>query len=127
MGKLSNIPKVSGFFHSLGIPLPTLNAYLAGSTECFGGLLLLAGLGARVTTLPLIFTMIIAYLTASPDAIKGIFHDQDPFFKDDAYTFLCAAFIIFLFGPGPLSLDGLIGRLLKARPVAEPSASVSPS
>src|ERR1700730_15661759 len=29
-GKLSNIEKVSEFFASLGIPLPTLNAYLVG-------------------------------------------------------------------------------------------------
>jgi putative oxidoreductase len=122
-GKLGDIPKVTGFFHSLGIPFPELNAYLAGCTECFGGLLLLAGLASRVTTLPLIFTMIIAYLTASPDAVKNIFHDQDPFFKDDAFTFLAAAVIIFLFGPGPLSLDGLIGRFLKSRAAGETTPS----
>jgi putative oxidoreductase len=130
-GKLTDIPKVSGFFHSLGIPFPTLNAYLAGSTECFGGLLLLLGLGCRVTTVPLIFTMVIAYVTASPDAIKNIFHDQDPFFKDDAFTFLAAAVIIFLFGPGPLSLDGLIGQFLKSRapsqPAGEPARTASAS
>jgi DoxX len=34
-GKLSNIGKVSEFFTSLGIPLPTLNAYFIGSLECF--------------------------------------------------------------------------------------------
>ena len=125
-GKLGNIPKVTGYFHSLGIPFPTLNAYLAGCTECFGGLLLLVGLGSRLITLPLIFNMIIAYLTASPDAVKSIFHDQDPFFKDDAFTFLAAPLIIFLFGPGPLSLDGLIGRIFKARSTpAEPSKSDS--
>ena len=37
-GKLANIEKVSEFFGSLGIPLPTLNAYSIGSLECFGGL-----------------------------------------------------------------------------------------
>jgi putative oxidoreductase len=72
-GKLMDIPKVTGFFQSLGIPFPGVNAYLAGCTECFGGLLLLAGLASRVTTVPLIFTMIIAYITASPDAVKNIF------------------------------------------------------
>jgi uncharacterized membrane protein YphA (DoxX/SURF4 family) len=75
--------------------------------------------------------MIIAYLTASPDAVKNIFHDQDPFFKDDAFTFLAAALIIFLFGPGPLSLDGLIGRLLKtgapSQSVAQPARAASHS
>jgi putative oxidoreductase len=35
-GKLTNIGKVSEFFTSLGIPLPTLNANFIGSLECFG-------------------------------------------------------------------------------------------
>jgi hypothetical protein len=39
-GKLGNIGKVSEFFTSLGIPLPTLNAYFIGPLECFGSLLL---------------------------------------------------------------------------------------
>jgi hypothetical protein len=42
-GKLLNIERTRELFGSLGIPLPVLNAYLAGATECFGGLLLVAG------------------------------------------------------------------------------------
>jgi putative oxidoreductase len=112
-GKLTHIPKVTGFFLSLGIPFPALNAWLAGSSECFGGLLLLVGLGCRVTTLPLIFTMIIAYLTAELDVVRNIFSDPDKFVTDTPFLFLLAAVIVFLFGPGPLSLDGLIGLILK--------------
>jgi putative oxidoreductase len=119
MGKLTNIPKVTGYFQSLGIPFPAFNAYLAGSTEFFGGLLLLLGLGCRVTTIPLIITMIVAYLTASPDAVKNIFSKPDDFTSDAAFLFLLASVIIFLFGPGPLSLDGLIGRIIKARAARE--------
>ena len=126
-GKLSDIPKVAGFFHSLGIPFPTVNAYLAGCTECFGGLLLLVGLGCRVTTLPLIFTMVIAYVTASPDAVKHIFSDPDKFVTADPFLFMLAAVIVFLFGPGPLSLDGLIGRILKTGAGAEAAPSAIPS
>jgi putative oxidoreductase len=118
-GKLTSIPKVSDFFHSLGIPFPTLNAYLAGSTECFGGLLLLVGLGCRVTTIPLIFTMIVAYITASPEVVKHIFSKPDDFVTADPFLFMLTAIIVFLFGPGPLSLDGLIGRFLKSRTVGE--------
>jgi putative oxidoreductase len=119
MGKLTAITKVTGYFQSLGIPFPAFNAYLAGSTECFGGLLLLLGLGCRVTTIPLIITMIVAYLTASPDAVKNIFSKPDDFVTADPFLFLLAAVIIFLFGPGPLSLDGLIGRVIKARAARE--------
>lgn len=126
-GKLTHIPKVTGFFQSLGIPFPGLNAWLAGSVECFGGLLLLLGLGSRIITVPLIFTMIIAYLTASPEAVKNIFSDPDKFVTADPFLFLFAAVIVFLFGPGPLSLDGLIGFILKRRAGRELSASGAPS
>src|SRR3981081_3546151 len=46
-GKLANIGKVSEFFASLGIPLPTLNAYFIGSLECFCSLLLIIGFCSR--------------------------------------------------------------------------------
>ena len=42
-GKLMDLDKPTEFFQSLGIPLPHAQAMLAGATECFGGLLLLAG------------------------------------------------------------------------------------
>jgi len=123
-GKLGDIPKVTGFFQSLGIPFPTVNAYLAGSTECFGGLLLLIGLGCRVTTLPLIFTMIIAYITASPDAVRHIFSKPDDFVTADPFLFMLAAIIVFLFGPGLFSVDGIIGRILKNR-AAKPAGAAA--
>src|ERR1700761_2682926 len=55
-GKLMNLDKTAAFFDSIHIPWPHLNAVLAGSTECFGGLLLALGLGARIITVPLVFT-----------------------------------------------------------------------
>src|SRR5437763_1013321 len=61
-GKLGDLQKVTGFFHSLGIPLPKFNAVLASFTECFGGMLLLLGLGARLVSVPLAITMLVAYL-----------------------------------------------------------------
>ena len=126
-GKLSDIPKVTGFFQTLGIPFPGLNAYLAGSAECFGGLLLLLGLGCRITTIPLIITMIVAYITASPEVVKHIFSKPDDFVTADPFLFMLTAVIVFLFGPGPLSLDGLIGLILKRRTAREISASGAPS
>lgn len=48
---------------SIGIPFGTLNAVLAGSTEFFGGLLLLAGIGVRWISIPMVFTMFVAIIT----------------------------------------------------------------
>ena len=59
-GKLGNLDQTAEFFSELGLPAPKFQAFLAGSTECFGGLLLLIGLGSRLISVPLMFTMIVA-------------------------------------------------------------------
>jgi putative oxidoreductase len=112
-GKLSNISAPTAFFTELGIPFPKLNAYLAGSTECFGGLLLLAGLFSRVTSVPLIFTMLVAYGTAHLDVVKTIWSDPDSFVTAPPFLFLLAAVIVFIFGPGSFSADELLLRRKK--------------
>src|SRR5579871_4050851 len=89
-GKLMNHEKVTDFFQSLHIPMPGLNAYLAGTTECLGGLLLLIGLGSRLVSLPLIFVLAIAYITAESDALKAIFRDPDKFTAATPFLFLMA-------------------------------------
>jgi putative oxidoreductase len=115
LGKLMDIPKVSAFFESLGIVAPAFNAVLAGCSECFGGLLLLLGLGPRFVTIPLLTTMMVAYLTADLDKVKHIFADPDKFVTADPFLFLLAALIVFLFGSGPLSLDGILSRIRSGR------------
>ena len=115
LGKLMDIPKVTGFFESLGIVAPAFNAVLAGCSECFGGLLLLLGLGSRFITIPLLTTMTVAYLTADLDKVKHIFAEPDKFVTADPFLFLLAALIVFLFGPGPLSLDGILSRIRSGR------------
>src|SRR5271168_3025960 len=109
-GKLMNPAKVTEFFHSLHIPFPAFNVYLAGGTECVGGLLLLAGLGSRLISLPLIFVTIIAYLTAEIDTVKHIFSNPDKFVTADPFLFMLATLLVLAFGPGVFSLDWLIGK-----------------
>ena len=90
--------------------MPHLNAIMAGGTECVGGLLLLAGLGARLVSIPLIFTMIIAYVTAESDSLKKIFSDPDKFVTATPFLFMLACFIVLAFGPGAFSLDWIIEK-----------------
>jgi putative oxidoreductase len=110
-GKLLNLDRTAGFFASLNIPAPKLNAIMAGSTECFGGLLLLLGLGSRIITVPLIGTMIVAYLTADSDAVKNIFNKPDAFLSADEFLFLLTCVIVLIFGPGAFSLDAIIAGM----------------
>jgi putative oxidoreductase len=114
-GKLMHPDKVTEFFQSLHIPFPAFNVYLAGGTECFGGLLLLIGLGSRLISLPLIFVTVIAYLTADIDKVKHIFSDPDKFVTADPFLFMLAAIIVLAFGPGAFSLDRLIGNKLSRK------------
>ena len=109
-GKLTDHAKVTEFFTSLNIPLPGLNAYIAGATECFGGLLLLAGLASRPAAIPLIFTMIVAYLTAENEALRAFFSDPDKFVSATPFQFMFAAVLVLVFGPGAFSLDRLLEK-----------------
>jgi putative oxidoreductase len=112
-GKLGNLEQTAAFFSELGLPAPKFQAFLAGSTECFGGLLLLIGLGSRLISVPLMFTMIVAYATAHLDALKGIFSDPDTFVTQAPFLFLLASAIIFVFGPGRVSVDHWLNRRTK--------------
>lgn len=47
----------------LGLPFPTLMAYLAAYTEFFGALALLVGLATRWVSIPLMVTMVVAAVT----------------------------------------------------------------
>ncbi len=51
----------------LGLPLPTLMAFLAGWTELLGAVLLTVGLAVRWISLPLMITMVVAAATAHWD------------------------------------------------------------
>ena len=126
LGKLMHIGKVIGFFTSLGIPFPAFNAYFVSCLECFGGVLLLLGLGSRLVALPLAFDMFVAYVTADREALLSFFSEPGKFYGADPYTFLFAALLILIFGPGRISLDHGISYLRRrnlARPQSLPASS----
>jgi len=109
-GKLMNLERTTAFFTELNLPLPKINAIMAGSTECVGGLLLLVGLGSRLVSVPLIFTMLVAYGTAHREELGKIFSEPEKFTEAAPFLFLLASVIVFSFGPGRLSLDALLGK-----------------
>lgn len=109
-GKLHRIPQVTEFFASLGIPLPHLNAVFVSGTEVVGGILLALGLGSRLIGLLLAGDMMVAYLASDREALRMIFSDPGKFYNADPYTFLFAALMVLIFGPGLLSIDALIQK-----------------
>src|SRR5215469_4345192 len=114
-GKLSNIGKIIHFFASLGIPLPRVNAYFVGALECYGSILLMVGLASRPIALMVVVSMTVAYVTADFEALTSIFSDPDKFVKADPFTFLLAALIVLVFGPGLFSIDAILNRWLGPR------------
>jgi putative oxidoreductase len=127
-GKLTNIAATAAYFAKLGIPAPELNAWMAGLSETVAGGCLILGLASRITTIPLIVTMIVAYVTADRTLFTGV----EPrlscisvfiqaFLRSDEFPFLLGTLIVLLFGPGLLSVDGVLKRLFfggkeRARP-----------
>ena len=108
-GKLHSIPDVTDFFTSLHIPAPGFNARLTAATEFFGGLAILFGLGTRLVALPLGFTMVIAILTAKREDITGL----TALVGFEEWSYLVFFMWLALVGAGPVSVDGLIGKLRK--------------
>lgn len=111
-GKVTNLQKVTSFFTDLGIPAPALNAAFISGLELVGGMLLIVGLASRPIALLMTGNMLVAYITADREALLSIFSDPGKFYGAAPYTFLFAALMVLIFGPGRYSVDALLGRRL---------------
>lgn len=104
MKKWNGIENVSGWFDSLGMPLPTLSAYLTAIFESLGVILLFLGLFTRYISLPLMFIMIIAIFTVH---WSNGFSAGNNGYEIPLYYFIML-FYLFAAGPGKFSLDQMI-------------------
>lgn len=82
--KLADIQATAAWFGNpewgLGLPLPTLLAWLAGLSEAGGAILLLLGLGVRWVAVPLIVTMLVAiFVVHWPFGWQAIADPSAPF------------------------------------------------
>ena len=104
MMKWNGMENVSSWFETMGIPFPTLSAYMAASVEAAGVVLLILGLFTRFISLPLIFVMIVAIVTVH---LPHGFSAGDNGFEIPLYYMLFL--LIFISnGAGKFSLDRLI-------------------
>jgi putative oxidoreductase len=111
-GKVHDIPKVTHFFTELGIPAPHFHAILVGYSELLCGTALVVGLLARLATIPLMVSMIVAILTAKRSDLHGLF-DLVGF---DEFTYLVVLAMIAIIGPGAASLDAVLVKRLGWKP-----------
>ncbi len=104
--KWSDIDAVAEWFGSMGYPLPTLQAYMAASTEALGVLLLTLGLATRLISIPLIIVMIVAIVTVH---LPHGFSSGDNGFEIPLY-YILMLFVLIAHGAGKFSIDYLIKK-----------------
>ncbi len=109
MMKWGNMSGIVDWFKSMGIPFPTLNAYLSATTEISGVVLLVLGLATRFITIPLMFTMLVAIFTVH---ISHGFEAGNNGFEIPLY-YLLMLFALLISGPGKYSLDYLFSKKVK--------------
>jgi putative oxidoreductase len=70
---------------------------------------------SRVVTIPLIFTMLVAYFTQHIEELRPLWtlkdgggYDPATFFKAAPFPYLLTALLVLLFGPGAFSIDGML-------------------
>jgi len=106
LGKFMHFHDTVGFFASLGLPFPMINAAMATATELIGGTLLLVGLGTQLVALPLAFVMVIAIATAKLSTVAG-FSD---FIRLQEWDYFVMFLIFATMGAGKWSLDHIFCR-----------------
>jgi len=106
MMKWKNMEAIGDWFQSLGYPFPYLNAYLAGTAEALGVILLVLGLGMRFISLVLIFVMFIAITTVH---LRNGFEAGNNGFEIPLY-YAIMLFTLFAYGSGKYSLDYFLAR-----------------
>lgn len=104
MMKWADINSVAEWFGSMGIPFPTLNAYMAAGTEAIGVVLLTLGLFTRFISLPLIVIMIVAIVTVH---LPHGFSAGENGFEIPLY-YMLFLFVFFANGAGKFSLDRIV-------------------
>ena len=106
MKKIGNIDGIAQWFAGMNYPFPTLNAYMAATTEFSGFVLLFLGLGTRIISIPLMVIMLVAIFTVH---FGNGFNAGDNGFEIPLY-YLFMLISLLITGPGRLSLDSIVKK-----------------
>jgi len=106
MMKLKNMNGIISWFTDMGMPMPTLNAYMAAITETTGVIFLLLGFSTRIISVPLIIVMLVAIKTVH---LAHGFESGNNGFEIPLY-YILMLFALLVYGPGKFSLDYLLNK-----------------
>ena len=107
--KIHNLDAFTQRFVGWGIPYPAFNAALSAYTEFIGGALTIVGLAMRLVSIPMIINMAVAVLSVKIKNVNGL----NDFVELDEPLYALGFFWLMMAGPGAVSLDHLIARILK--------------
>jgi putative oxidoreductase len=115
-GKWAHFDNTVTLFAELGIPYPVANAAFVATLELVGGIALIVGLFTRLFAAGLASTMVVALLTADRQRFLESWSTASEISPTDipAFVFLLFFAWLALYGPGPVSLDKLLAKWLKA-------------
>ena len=122
--KLSAGPqKFAGMLQTIGVPAPSLAAWMTALVEFFGGLAVMAGAFIPIVSIPLAIVMLVALFTIhlpfgfSSIKLMGI-TESGPQFGTPGYEvnllYLAGLLTLVLGGAGPLSIDNMLTHRKRA-------------
>ena len=114
-GKIHNLEGMTERFTEWGIPAPAFNAALSGWTELLGALLIMLGLFTRLVSIPMFINMMVALVAVKLKKVGGL----NDFVELDEPLYALSFLWLFFSGPGWVSLDHLIDRVLRRKYAAE--------
>lgn len=129
-----------GRFTKLGIPVPEVMAPFVAVLEIVGGILLISGTLTRLIAIPFVIEMIVAMLSTN----ISMYHGTSPLPLPPSppqvgmwavlheirseYAQIMSVLFLFAAGPGPWSVDALLGRVTRDRTTANrPLEPASPA
>lgn len=112
-----------GRFIHIGIPEPQIMAPFVGVVEIVCGTLLILGLVTRLAAMPLIIDISVAILTTKvPMLLASGFWKMAHEARTDYCMFLGSIFLLIV-GAGPLSIDAVAAKIIKA---SAPTGNLGP-
>ena len=116
LGKLENIGAFAKNLSAMNFPFAYQQAYIAATIECVGGFCLMIGFASRLMAIPVIVTLLVAYATAHRTALISIFSKPQEFISQAPFLYILTALLVLAFGPGKLSIDYFIQRVIFKKP-----------